>query len=122
MLYDNMIVINKGAENTVVLTLYEKTTLTDYTYQFTFRNETTKEERVLELEDNSEYQYRYNLFVIDEGSTTDLTFDVGEWTYTVEAVNDEDSEVVETGIMQVKESATTDTTYQTTNTNTTYNG
>lgn len=117
-----MIVINKGAENTVVLTLYEKTTLTDYTYQFTFRNETTKEERVLELEDNSEYQYRYNLFVIDEGSTTDLTFDVGEWTYTVEAVNDEDSEVVETGIMQVKESATTDTTYQTTNTNTTYNG
>ena len=117
-----MIVINKGEVNTLIFTLYEKTTISDYTYQFTFRNETTKEEREIELEDTSDYQYRYNQFVIDEGSTTELTFDVGEWTYTVEAVNDDGSEVVETGIMQVKQTAAVDTTYQTTATNTTYTG
>lgn len=117
-----MIVINKGEVNTLIFTLYEKTTIYDYTYQFTFRNETTKEEREIELEDTSDYQYRYNQFVIDEGSTTELTFDVGEWTYTVEAVNDDGSEVVETGIMQVKETAAANTTYQTTSTNTTYSG
>lgn len=117
-----MLTIHKEQENVIFITLYECTTITDYQYLFTFTNATTKEVKELELEDESEYQYRYNKFVIDEGSTSDLTFDVGEWTYSVSAYNDDESEVVETGIMKVIEAGAANANYETTITNTTYTG
>jgi len=115
-----MIVLYKDQENTVFLTLYEKTTITDYSYRLIVRSDVTQESRTIELEDLSDYQYRYNQFLIDEGSTNDLTFLVGNWNYTVEAYNNETSEVVETGIMQVKEASASVSSYQTTGTKVVY--
>ena len=77
-----MIKINKGVENTFDLTLSEKATLTDPFFLFVFKNDLTKEETKKVIGDSSSYIYRYNRFIITEG--TDITFaPTGDWHYKV---------------------------------------
>ena len=67
-----MITINKGATNSVALTLTEKTTLDTsgtFSYLFSFINDVTKEDILFIPEDISLYPERYNLFIIEESAT-----------------------------------------------------
>ena len=81
--------INKGAANTVVLTLTEKTTLSTPYYAFKFTNSQTQEEKIFNATDTSCDTTRFNKFVITEDSTEDLDDGTVElenphqWYYTV---------------------------------------
>lgn len=77
-----MIHINKGEENTVVLTLSEKVTLSFPFFLFVFKSDTTKDEVKAVIGDTSSYAYRYNEFVIDEGTLLTLS-PTGYWHYSV---------------------------------------
>lgn len=77
-----MIYIEKGQVNTFALTLTEVTTLVDPFYLFVFEDEfnTAIDPILWEGVDTSNYQYRYNLFTMDEPL---LDFVKGQYTYKV---------------------------------------
>lgn len=78
-----MIYIEKGQVNTFALTLSEVTTLVDPFYLFVFEDEfnTAIDPILWEGVDTSNYQYRYNLFTMEEGVDIDLL--KGQYTYKV---------------------------------------
>ena len=78
-----MIYIEKGEINTFALTLSEVTTLVDPFYLFVFEDEfnTAIDPILWEGVDTSNYQYRYNLFTMEEGVDIDLL--KGQYTYKV---------------------------------------
>lgn len=78
-----MIYIEKGEVNTFALTLSEVTTLVDPFYLFVFEDEfnTAIDPILWEGVDTSNYQYRYNLFTMEEGVDIDLL--KGQYTYKV---------------------------------------
>lgn len=85
-----MIVINKGQNNTIVVTLDEKRTLTAPTYLFKFTNDVTGTAVRFIAANQSAYTYRYDQFLITETSgTINLTSGVielspaGFWSYVI---------------------------------------
>ena len=84
-----MIIINKNSTNTVVLTLSEKTTLTNAVYLFEVINDSSNESKYFIAEDISTNKIRYNEFNFIENATEDLlngTFELGLsgfYTYNV---------------------------------------
>ena len=84
-----MIIINKNSTNTVVLTLSEKTTLTNTVYLFEVINDSSNESKCFIAEDISINKIRYNEFNFIENATEDLlngTFELGLsgfYTYNV---------------------------------------
>ena len=84
-----MITIYKNTSNIVVLTLSEKTTLTNPIYLCRFVSDITKAESAFICSDNSLYIYRYNRFTIIDNPTPlplsgQMNFTpVGEWTYYI---------------------------------------
>ena len=84
-----MIIINKNSTNTVVLTLSEKTTLTNAVYLFEVINDSSNESKCFIVEDISTNKIRYNEFNFIENATEDLlngTFELGLsgfYTYNV---------------------------------------
>ncbi len=60
-----MISINKGEENTVVLTLQDRLTLVTSAYVFKFVHDQSGEEIIFTAQDQSLFTERYNLFNID---------------------------------------------------------
>ncbi len=84
-----MILINKNTSNTVVLTLSEKTTLTNAVYLFEVINDQSSEVKCFIAEDISPNPVRYNEFNFIENTTEDLlngTFELeltGDYTYNV---------------------------------------
>lgn len=131
-----MIVINKAAANTVVLTLAEKTTLSPVNYLFEFYDETSKVSHYFIAADTSSYVYRYNQFVITEkASPNPLAGEVqmsrdGLWSYIIrEQASSTNLDpalsgaVVERGKIKVLGTAETEYTYTpTTDTKPVYNG
>lgn len=85
-----MLVINKNTNNTLIVTLQEKVTLTNPYYLFVFQNDVTLD-KVCFLQSNiSTHQERYDEFLITERSTSlnassgIIEFlPVGSWTYFV---------------------------------------
>lgn len=125
-----MIKITKGQANTVVLTLTEKSTLTNPDYLFVFKNDQTELEYIFIAADTSLYPERYNQFRITETSSTPDPLD-GEvelpvlkfYTYTVYEQNSATNldpllatGVVEVGKVEVFDTASTDSTYTPTTT------
>lgn len=120
-----MIQITKGIANTVVLTLKEKTTLTNPKYLFVFKNDQSNVDSKFIAADISTYPDRYNKFVITEktSSPNPLTGEVtlsldGFYTYTIYEQTSSTNlnpanatKVVETGKVQVFATATADHTY-----------
>lgn len=120
-----MIQITKGIANTVVLTLKEKTTLTNPKYLFVFKNDQSNVDSKFIAADTSTYPDRYNKFVITEktSSPNPLTGEVtlsldGFYTYTIYEQTSSTNlnpanatKVVETGKVQVFATATADHTY-----------
>jgi hypothetical protein len=85
-----MLVINKNANNTLVMTLTEKSTLSSPYFLFEFKSDITNNRVVFLASDLSNYNDRYNKFLITETSgTVDLTSGTielnptGTWTYRV---------------------------------------
>lgn len=84
-----MILITRGENNDVVLTLWEKTTLTTPFYLFCFESIQENREVYFIASDISTQIFRYNRFVIEENDVPDplngvVTLDpVGFWTYTI---------------------------------------
>ena len=120
-----MIQITKGIANTVVLTLKEKTTLTNPKYLFVFKNDQSNVDSKFIADDISTYPDRYNKFVVTEktSSPNPLTGEVtlsldGFYTYTIYEQTSSTNlnpanatGIVETGKVQVFETATADHTY-----------
>jgi hypothetical protein len=84
-----VIIINKNSTNTVVLTLSEKTTLTNAVYLFEVINDQSGEVKCFIAEDISTNKIRFNEFNFIENATEDLlngTFELGLsgfYTYNV---------------------------------------
>jgi hypothetical protein len=85
-----MILINKNSNNTMVMTLTEKSTLTNPYYLFNFVSDVTGVAVNFIAADLSSYTDRYNQFLITETSgTTNFTSGTielsptGQWTYKV---------------------------------------
>lgn len=83
-----MIKINKSSGNEVVLTLSEKTTITNPNYLFEFTNDATKEVKTFIAVDYSNNKERFNIFDIIETSTENLLtgrvhLSVGAWKYRI---------------------------------------
>ncbi len=85
-----MILVNKNSNNTFVLTLSEKSTLTNPNYLFEFKSDVTGDSVCFIASDTSAYTERFNEFLITETSgTTDYTSGTitlnptGQWTYKV---------------------------------------
>jgi len=67
-----VILINKNTSNTVVLTLSEKTTLTNAKYLFEVTNDMSNDVKCFIAADISTNKLRYNEFVFIENVTEDL--------------------------------------------------
>ncbi len=88
-----MLLITRGTNNTLVMTLTEKSTLTSPYYLMKLVNDTTRELKLFVLaSDQSLYQNRYNEFVLTEvnslgaevlTSGTVMLKPTGFWTYEV---------------------------------------
>lgn len=125
-----MIKIQRGASNTVALTLYEKTTIAadDAHYLFEFINAQSNQKRYFIGIDTSNFISRYNLFTIVETEDPapdplagEVTLEqAGQWHYFVyEQESDSNLDptgltLVESGFVQVTETAVADSVYQST--------
>lgn len=97
-----MIYLDKGAENSFVLTLTESATISNPTYLFKFTWEIN--ELLVPVYwvgvDISPYPNRYNLFELEEG--VDATFNIGQYRYEVyESSTSNPSD--ETGLTKIEE-------------------
>lgn len=77
-----MILINKNSTNEVVLTLSEKTTLTNVKYLFEVIDDQSNDKYYFVLSDTSPNKERYSLLTIIEGTT--VTFvNIGFYKYNI---------------------------------------
>lgn len=67
-----MLIVNRGANNILVLTLTEKATLASPVYLFRFINDMQKTETACIMSDLSSFAYRYNRFLLTETSGTEV--------------------------------------------------
>lgn len=67
-----MIYLQKGATNSVVMTLTEKSELNNPYFLFSFTNNTSGDEKLFNMVDISGYRRRYNRFELVETSSEDL--------------------------------------------------
>jgi VCBS repeat-containing protein len=131
----SMVVITKGQANTVTVTLKEKTTITNAYYLWEFISKASGEKKYcIQPTDLSQYKDRYNQFIITEDSTPnpiagEVTLaTTGEWSYNVyeqasaSNLSPTGKTIVESGLVKVIGTATTDTQYTRTVTTAVYGG
>lgn len=130
-----MIVINKGQANIVTVTLKEKTTITNAYYLWEFISKASNvKQYCIQPTDLSAYKDRFNQFIITEDSTPnpiagEVTLSLtGEWAYNVyeqasaSNLSPTGKTIVESGLVKVIGTATTDTQYTRTVTTAVYAG
>ncbi len=98
-----MIYIEQGEENDIILTLTESATITLPVFLFKFQWETDVDVPPVYWigTDISNYTYRYNQFLLDEG--TDVTFRLGQYMYEVYEDVNGSTPVNETGLNRIEE-------------------
>jgi len=98
-----MIYIEQGTENDIILTLTESATIVLPVFLFKFTWETDLDIAPLYWigTDLSNYTYRYNQFLLDEG--TDVTFRLGQYVYEVYEDATGSTPVDETGLTMIEE-------------------
>ena len=67
-----MIYLQRGATNSVVMTLTEKSELNNPYFLFSFTNNTSGDEKLFNMVDISGYRRRYNRFELVETTSEDL--------------------------------------------------
>lgn len=118
-----MLLIQKGAINTLTLTLTEKCSLTNPNFLFYFKSRVNGSEVSIVLNDVSNFTYRYNQFLFNEAPYDMLE---GFWDYEVYEQTGTGTDrtlgtKIEDGVLKVTEPRTiTATTYTTTSTSTVY--
>lgn len=108
-----MLVINKGFNSTIVVTLTEKQLLTAPNYLFVFTGRTTNTQVkfvILNALDLSIAKNRYNRFLIDEdlfatAKIQDYIYNIYEQS-SVENLDPTGLNLLETGLMRLTQSAT----------------
>lgn len=122
-----MLLINKNSNNTLVLTLTEKSMLSSPTYLFRFTSDLTRESVLFIASNLSTQTQRFDKFLITETSgTTNLTsgvinlsptgfwkYEIYEQTSTSNLVVNSSCLLVETGKAKVVGTNTTHATYTT---------
>lgn len=84
-----MLIVNKGANNTLIVTLTEKSDVTYPYYLFQFTSDVTQSSKYFICQDLSTQQQRYNEFLVTESATEVLTsgtvelLPTGQYTYRV---------------------------------------
>lgn len=125
-IYKYMLLVNRGANNTLIMTLTEKSSLTSPYYLMKLQNDATRQVKTVVLaSDLSSYTYRYNQFLLTESATEVLTSGTvelkptGYWSYWVyeqaSSTNlsiDAATGLVESGKLKVIGTDTTYTEYQ----------
>jgi VCBS repeat-containing protein len=130
-----MVVIIKGQANIVTVTLKEKTTITNAYYLWEFISKATSEKKYcIQPVELSQYLDRFNQFTITETATPnpiagEVTLSqTGEWSYNIyeqaSATNlsPTGKTIVESGLVKVNGTATTDIQYTRTVTTAVYGG
>ena len=121
----NMLQVEKNANSTLILTLAEKATLETPYYLFVFENDVTRNTVTFTAQDLTEFNERYNKFLVTETSgTVNYTSGVielsptGFWSYKVYEQEDNTNldinntvGLVEQGKLKVTGLPTTNTTY-----------
>jgi hypothetical protein len=106
-----------NADAVMIVTLTERTTLTNPDYYFVFTHVATKDVVTMTLSDESLFPLRYNSFTIDA-----TQFQLGEWHYKV-FEQDETGVLLEQGKLIIDPAeAFGFTKFDTTNSYKTYNG
>jgi len=119
-----VILINKNSTNNVVLTLAEKTTLTNVIYLFEVTNDASAEVKCFIADDISPNPVRYNEFNLIENTTEDLlngvfelvlsgyyTYNVYEQTSSTNLNPTLAANLIETGKLNVVDNTTATTQY-----------
>lgn len=121
-----MLVVNKSQNNTLIVTLSEKSDVTYPYYLFEFKSDVTSDTKNFIATDRSNYTTRYNEFLITETSGTEILTSgtitlnpTGQWTYRIYGqysssnlvVANADSGVLEIGRVKVVGTATSFDTY-----------
>ena len=109
-----MVLITRGATNTIDLTLTEMVTIANPYYLFVFENKQTGEVSKCLLADSSTYPERYNRFTLTE--PTDVTLIAGDYTLNVYQVATSTTTIptdgwLETNIVRVAISSLSETEY-----------
>jgi hypothetical protein len=117
-----MIYLNPGT-NSITLTLYEKSVQTQPYYTFQLIRKGSFDEIVFYQDDNSFAPWYFNTFTVSLGTISGLTqgqivANFGEWTYNVYEMSTpynlsytQSIGLVETGILIITGTSTTDTEY-----------
>jgi len=93
-----MVIIQKGVNSVIYITLFDKRKTSSNTYTFLFQHEVTKEEVTLTLTDVSDFKQRSSEFNILAASFTNGT--VGFWRYYVTQTGS-GADIIATGKMEL---------------------
>lgn len=72
-----MLTVNKDAENTLIFTLTERSQLTSPNYLFSFTNDSTGEQVLFNMSDQSGYPRRFNEFVLIDTTASSCVYSLG---------------------------------------------
>ena len=120
-------IIYKGQNNKIGLTLKEKQTLTLSDFVIKFTNDITGRTNTCALTDISSYPTRVNVFYVEEGTNDPINAKVilneeGQWTYEVHELPQSSPKILdltqsvailETGILFVKDTGEVNNTFHT---------
>ncbi len=98
LIFKGMVIIQKGVNSKIYITLFDKRETSSNTYTFLFQHEVTKEEVTLTLTDVSDFKQRSSEFNILQASFTSST--VGFWRYYVTQTGS-GADIIATGKMEL---------------------
>ncbi len=110
----SMVIISKGASNTLIVTVTEKVTINNPFFLIHFKDMITSQQTSFIITNTSTHTERYDEFTFVEGSNSAKTLNIGEYVYTIYAQTSNSNtnianadEEVERGIAMVRHTENT---------------